>query len=97
MYTRLRAGRTGTRQYSPYQLKTRSDGTVGIDDCDNERYAGAAKNTLPRTKNKARPKNKYYCWSCGSNYTHGRKKCSSKKAGHQEEAYYKNIMGGSEK
>ena len=37
----------------------------------------------------ARPKRNNYCWSCGSNYTHGIKTCSPKKAGYQEEAYYK--------
>ena len=35
--------------------------------------------------NETRSKRKYYCWSCGSNYTHGSKTCSAKKAGHQEE------------
>ena len=39
--------------------------------------------------NQVRPKRKFYCWSCGSNFTHGSKIFSSKKAGHQEEAYYK--------
>ena len=47
--------------------------------------------------NQARPKRKFYCWSCGSNLTHGRKTCSAKKSGHQEEAYHNKIMGGSEK
>ena len=42
-------------------------------------------------------KSKYYCWSCGINYTHRSKTCSSKKSGHQDEAYYKKILGGSEK
>ena len=35
----------------------------------------------------------YYCWICGSNYTHGGKTCLSKKAVHQEEAYYKKRLG----
>ena len=47
--------------------------------------------------NQVRPKIKYYCWSCGSNFTHGIITCSEKKAGHQEEVYYKKMMGGSEK
>ena len=47
--------------------------------------------------NQSMPKEKQYCWSCGINYTHGRKTCSSKKAGHQDDAYYKKRMVGSEK
>ena len=47
--------------------------------------------------NQTRSKRKYYCWICGSNYTHGSKTCSSNKAGHQEEAYHKKRLGGSEK
>ena len=39
--------------------------------------------------NQARPKIKFYCWSCGRHFTHGRKTCPEKKAGHQEEAYHK--------
>ena len=54
--------------------------------------------TLASAKtNQASPKRKFYCWSCGSNFTHGSKTWSAKKAGHQEEAYYKKIFGGSEK
>ena len=47
--------------------------------------------------NQARPKSKHYFWSCRSNYTHGSKTLSSNKAGHKDDAYYKKIMGGSEK
>ena len=47
--------------------------------------------------NQAIPKKKHYCWSCGRNYTHGRKTFPAKKAGHQEEAYYKKRIGDSEK
>ena len=47
--------------------------------------------------NQTRSKRKYYCWICESNYTHGSKTWSAKKAGHQEEAYYKNRQGGREK
>ena len=53
--------------------------------------------TLTSTQNnQARPKKKHYFWSCGSNYTHGRKTFSAKKAGHQEEVYNKKRMGGTE-
>ena len=45
-------------------------------------------------KNQAMPKRNYYFWSCGSNYTHRSKTCSSKKLGHQDDAYYKERMGG---
>ena len=44
------------------------------------------------TTNQTRSKRKYYCWSYGSNYTHSSKTYSSKKAGHQYEAYYKEIL-----
>ena len=47
--------------------------------------------------NQERPKRKHYCQSCGSNYTHGRKTYLSKKAVHQDDAYYKKRMRGSEK
>ena len=36
-----------------------------------------------------RNKRKYYFWSCGSNYTHSSKNCSSRKVVHKEETYYK--------
>ena len=39
---------------------------------------------------------KYYYFSFGSNYIHGRKTWSANKAGYQEESYYKKILGGSE-
>ena len=47
--------------------------------------------------NQARSKRKHYCWICGGNFTHGSKTCSSNKARHLDEAYYKKRMGGSEK
>ena len=47
--------------------------------------------------NQMRSKRKYYCWSFGSNYTHRSKTCSSKKFGHQDQAYYKKRLGGIEK
>ena len=47
--------------------------------------------------NQSSPKRKHYCWCSGSNYTNRSKTCSSNKAGHQEEAYYKKSMGGSVK
>ena len=49
------------------------------------------------TNNQTRSKRKYYCWSCGSNYTYESKTCSTKKEGHQEEAYYNKRLGGSKK
>ena len=39
--------------------------------------------------NQTRSNMKYYCWSCGINYTHGSITCSAKKEGHQEDAYHK--------
>ena len=47
--------------------------------------------------NQVRPKRKFYCCSCGINFTHGSKTSSEKKAVHQEEACYNKMMGGSEK
>ena len=41
--------------------------------------------------NQARPKIKFYCWSCGINFTHGSKTCSENKTEHQEEAYNKKV------
>ena len=53
---------------------------------------------LVSKKNKqARTKRKHYSWSCRSNYTHGRKNFSPKKAVHQDESYYNKRIGGSEK
>ena len=43
--TRLRDGRTGTRQCSPYQINLRGNGTVGTDHCDHKCHVGATKNT----------------------------------------------------
>ena len=54
--------------------------------------------TLASAKtNQSRSKGNFYCWGCERNLTHGRKTCSSKKAVHQEEAYYNKSMGSSEK
>ena len=62
------------------------------------KYIQAQFKTLASAQtNQARPKVKFYCWIHGRNFTHGSKTCSEKKAGHQEEAYYKKSMGGSEK
>ena len=47
--------------------------------------------------NQTRSKRKYYCWSCGRNYTHGSKICSAKKAGHQKESYSNKLLGGIKK
>ena len=32
-----------------------------------------------------------------SNFIHGRKSCASKKSGHKDDVYYKEIVGGSKK
>ena len=47
--------------------------------------------------NKLMPKRKFYCYIWGRNFTHRIKTWSAKKAGNQEEAYYKKRMSGSEK
>ena len=47
--------------------------------------------------NPTRTKIKFYCRISGNNFTHGSKTCSDKKTGHKEEAYRKNLLGGSEK
>ena len=45
-------------------------------------------NTLSSaTINTTKTKSKFYCWSCGSNYTHGVKTCLPKKKGHKEDSY----------
>ena len=54
--------------------------------------------TLASAQNhQARSKIKFYFWSCGSNFAHGRKTCSAKKVGHQEEVYYKKRLCGSKR
>ena len=40
---------------------------------------------------------KYYCWSCGKNYTHGSKTCLAKETCHKEYVQYKKRLGGSKK
>ena len=47
--------------------------------------------------NPKRTKRKFYCWSCGRNFTHVSKTCSTKKMGHKEESYYKKRLGGIKK
>ena len=47
--------------------------------------------------NQTRSNRTYYFQSFRSNYTHGSKTQSAKKAGHQEEAYYKKRLGGRKK
>ena len=49
------------------------------------------------TTNQARVKKKHCFLSCGINFTHRRKTCSSKKSGHQYYAYYKKRVVGCEK
>ena len=39
---------------------------------------------------------KHYCWSCGTHCDHDSKICKAKKAGHKDEATWKNKLGGSE-
>ena len=56
--TRLRYGRTGTSQCSPYKLELRGNGTVGTYDCDHERHAGSTKNTHLCTNQPSEAKNK---------------------------------------
>ena len=52
-------------------------------------------NTLSATSTYSTiPKIKYHCWSCGRNFTHGRKALYSNKSGIQYEDYYKKILGG---
>ena len=54
--------------------------------------------TLSTTsKNPTISKRKYYCWSCGRNFTHGSKTFYSKKTWHKKEAYYKRRLRGCEK
>ena len=48
------------------------------------------------TKQK-RTKSMYYCWVCGSNYTHVSKTFSARKAGHKEEDHYKKRLEGRKK
>ena len=55
-------------------------------------------NTLSlMTTNPTRIKRKFYFWSCRSNFTRGNKTCLVTKTGHKEEAYYKKLLGVSEK
>ena len=44
-----------------------------------------------------RPKMKYYCWICGSNFLRGSKACTTNKVVHKDEANYKKILGGRDK
>ena len=55
------------------------------------------KNLSSTTTKRTSTKRKFYYWSFGRNYTHRIKTCSAKKAGHKEDAYYKQRLGGSEK
>ena len=49
------------------------------------------------TTNPTRSNRKFYCSICRRNFTHGSKTWLDKKTGLTEEAYYKKILGGSEK
>ena len=55
------------------------------------------KTLSPATTEPTSTKNNYYCWSCRSNYTHGSISCLDKKAGHNEEIFYKKQLVRSEK
>ena len=52
----LRAGSTATSQFIPYQLELSGNGTVGIDDCDHERHAGAIEDNRFCTNKPKNPK-----------------------------------------
>ena len=39
---------------------------------------------------------KHYCWSCGTYCNHDSKICKAKKPGHEDEATWKNKLGGNE-
>ena len=84
----LVAGRTGTSQFSPYQLKISVHGTIGTYDCDDELHAGATQYFVIGDKKTTNTKRKFYCCNCGRNYTHGSKTWSTNKAGHKEDVYY---------
>ena len=56
--TRIRYGRTGTSQFSTYQIKICGNSTVGTDECDHERHAGATKTTRLSTKQPSEAKKK---------------------------------------
>ena len=43
--TELSSGRTGTSQWSHYQIEISNIDTVGTDDCDHERHEGATEDT----------------------------------------------------
>ena len=47
--------------------------------------------------NPTRTKRKFYCWIYRINFTNGSKTFSSRKVDNKEEAYYKKILGVSEK
>ena len=95
--TDLGDGKNVTSQYSPYQTELRGNGIVGTDDCDYERHAGAIKNTSICTNQPRKIKKEELLLDLREQFHSREKTCSLKKVGHQDEAYHKKRMGGSEK
>ena len=97
MKTRLRAGRTGTSQYSHYQLKLGCNGIVGTNDCDNERHAGATKTTRLSTNQISEAKKKVIVLELWEKFHSRDQNLLSKENGTSRGSILQKRMVGSEK
>ena len=95
--TRLRYGSTGTRQCSLYQIILHSNVTVGTDDCEHERHAGATKNTCLGTKQTSEAKKKVLLLELREKFHSQSQNLLSKDSGTSRESVLKKRIGGSEK
>ena len=93
---RIRSGRTGTSQFSAYQLDLRGNGTVGTDDCDHDLHAGATKKIASAKTNQARLK-KVLLMELWELFQSRGQNLLSKESGTSRWCVPKKRMGGSEK
>ena len=95
--TRIRAGRTGTSQCSPYQIELCGNGKVGTDNCDHERHVGTNKNTRLRTKQPSKAKKKVLLLELREQFHSREQKLISKESGTSRRSLLQKNMGVSEK
>ena len=96
MNTRLQSGRTGTNQFSPYQIELRGNGIVGTYDCGHKRHSGATKNNCLCTKQPIKTKKKVLLLELQEKFHSQEKNLLSKESGTSGRIVLQKKMVGSE-
>ena len=97
MNTRLQSGRTGTNQFSPYQIELRGNGIVGTYDCGHKRHSGATKNNCLCTKQPIKTKKEVLLLELQEKFHSREKNLLSKESGTSIGIVLQKRVVGSEK